>query len=225
MGLHAQDIGLRQFEFRARLRDECDYSGRNLAAAGYRQCRPEPELAGCRHRRIAALPLQPGRKQRVAIGLLIDPSCAVKGTPTYELNSVWGFSIDVSDSAPVPNRAVFRFDARVMGASPQPLTLTPRYESVELIPTATRGEYYQDQAAVAGGVPPWTCAPAPGSSLPSGVSLFNLSMVDSLQDYEGCYLVGSVFATGDYSFTLRVTDSVGNIRRFPSDLARDPTRC
>ncbi len=149
-------------------------------------------------------------------GFSIDPSCAVKGTPTYELNSVWGFSIDVSDSAPVPNRAVFRFDARVMGASPQPLTLTPRYESVELIPTATRGEYYQDQAAVAGGVPPWTCAPAPGSSLPSGVSLFNLSMVDSLQDYEGCYLVGSVFATGDYSFTLRVTDSVGNYGDFPA---------
>ncbi len=103
-----------------------------------------------------------------------------------------------------------------MGASPQPLTLAPRYESVELIPSATRAQYYQDQAAVVGGVPPWTCSVAPGSSLPPGASLFNLSTVDSLQDYEGCFLSGSVFASGDYSFTLRVTDSVGNFGDFPA---------
>jgi hypothetical protein len=149
-------------------------------------------------------------------GFSIDPTCAVKGIPTFALNSVFGFSIDVADSAPVPNTAVFRFDARVMGASTQPLTLKPRYESVELIPSATRGEYYQDQAAVGGGVPPWTCTLAPGSTLPSGASLFNLSSVDSLQDYEGCFLVGSVFASGDYNFTVRVTDSVGNYGDFPA---------
>jgi hypothetical protein len=149
-------------------------------------------------------------------GFSIDPTCAITGTPTYELDSVWGFSIDVIDSAPIPNRALFRFNARVMGASPQPLMLAPRYESAELIPSATRGEYYQDQAAVVGGVPPWSCALAPGSSLPSGVSLFDLSAVDSLQDYEGCFLVGSVFAPGDYGFTVRVTDSVGNYGDFPA---------
>ena len=149
-------------------------------------------------------------------GFSIDPTCAVKGTPTYALNSVYGFTIDVTDSATVPNRAAFRFDARAMGASPQPLTLTPRYESVELIPSATRGQYYEDQAAVAGGVPAWTCTLAPGSLLPSGASLFNLSTVDSLQDYEGCFLIGSVFAAGDYSFTVRVMDSVGNYGDFPA---------
>jgi hypothetical protein len=149
-------------------------------------------------------------------GFSIDPSCAVKGTPTYALNSVWGFSIDVTDSAVVPNWAVFRFGARVMGATPQPLTLTPRYESVELIPSATRGEYYQDQAAVLGGVPPWTCTLGPGSSLPPGASLFDFSAVDSSYDHEGCSLFGSVFAPGDYSFTLRVTDSVGNYGDFPA---------
>ena len=149
-------------------------------------------------------------------GFSIDPACAVKGTPTYPLDAVWGFSIDVADSSPIPNRAVFRFDTRVMGASPQPLTLAPRYESVELIPSATRAQYYQDQAAVVGGVPPWTCTLAPGSSLPPGASLFNLSTVDSLQDYEGCFLSGSVFASGDYSFTLRVTDSANNFGDFPA---------
>ncbi len=148
-------------------------------------------------------------------GFFIDPACAVKGTPTYPLDSVWGFTIDVADSAPVPNRAMFRFDARVLGASPQQLMLAPRYESVELIPTATRGQYYQDQAAVVGGVPPWTCTAAPGS-LPPGASIFNLSTVDTLQDYEGCFLIGSVFAPGDYSFSLHVMDSVGNFGDFPA---------
>jgi hypothetical protein len=55
-------------------------------------------------------------------GFVIDPACGVKGTPTYPLDSVWGFTIDVADSAPVPNRAMFRFDARVLGASPQQLS-------------------------------------------------------------------------------------------------------
>ncbi len=150
-------------------------------------------------------------------GFTIDPACAVKGIPTYSLDSVYGFTIDIADSAaPVPHKASFRFDTRVLGASPQPLTLTPRYESVELFPSATRGQYYEDQAAVSGGVPPWTCALASGSSLPAGVSLFNVSTVDSAQDYEGCFLVGSVFAPGDYSFTVQVTDSVGNSLSFPA---------
>ncbi len=149
-------------------------------------------------------------------GFSIDPACAVTGTPTYEVNSVWGFSIDVTDSAPVPNRAVFRFGTRVMGASPQPLALTPRYESVELIPSATRGEYYEDEAAVTGGVPPWTCTLAPGSSLPPGVSVFDLSSVDSSYGPEGCSLVGSVFAPGDYSFHVAVTDSAGNFLDSPA---------
>jgi hypothetical protein len=146
----------------------------------------------------------------LASGLSIDPACAVTGTPTYEVDSTWGFTIDVTDSAAVPHKASFRFGARVMGASPRPLALTPRYESVELIPSATRGEYYEDQAAVVGGVPPWTCTLAPGSSLPPGAFLIDYSTVDSLYDHEGCSIAGSVFAPGDYRFNLRVTDSANN---------------
>ena len=51
-------------------------------------------------------------------GFSRDPACAVTGTPTYPLDAVWGFTINVTDSAPVPNRAAFRFDTRVLGASP-----------------------------------------------------------------------------------------------------------
>jgi hypothetical protein len=158
-------------------------------------------------------------------GFSIDPTCAVIGTPTYALYETWGFAIDVTDSAPVPNKAAFGFNARVLGPSPQQLGLTPRYESVELFPSATRGQYYQDEAAVSGGVPPWTCSLTPNSSLPQGfpnnvlppgVSLLDFSSVDSTRDNEGCYLVGSVFAPGDYSFYVRVTDSVGNFGDFPA---------
>jgi hypothetical protein len=150
-------------------------------------------------------------------GVHIDPNVGIVGTPTYVTNSVYGISVDVTDSAPIPNTAVFRFNLFTAGKSPVPLVLAPRYGSDELFPDGTRATFYSDFAEYSGGVPPWSCTLSPGSPpLPDAMSLSDFNALDTRAEPVGCNLTGSAFSIGTYSFSVRATDSVGNFGDFPA---------
>jgi large repetitive protein len=150
-------------------------------------------------------------------GVSIDPNVGIVGTPTYVSNLIYGVSVDVTDSAPIPNTAVFRFSIFTTGNSPIPLTLLPRYGSDQLFPDATRATFYNDYAQYSGGVPPWSCTLSPGSPpLPPGMIFFDSSAQDTGTAPAGCYLFGSTLGVGTYSFSVRITDSAGNFGDFPA---------
>lgn len=81
------------------------------------------------------------------------------------------------------------------GAAPSSLALT----TYPTLPSATQSAAYQATLTASGGTPPYAWTLAPGSSLPSGLSLSSSGGITGT-------LVSTV-ATGNYSFTTTATDS------------------
>lgn len=148
-------------------------------------------------------------------GVFIEPSGAIAGTPTYQF-SHWSFRVHVTDSANPPNAASFEFGMTGQGQSPQALSASSAYPGTNRFTDAARASYETNWLTISGGIPPYTCSVTPGSSLPAGTLLFDYASIDkTYSDPLDCYLIGATMQPGDYTFSIRVTDSALNLADFP----------
>src|SRR5262249_54845556 len=121
--------------------------------------------------------------------------------------------------SPVRKTAVFAFALTIEGPSAIPLSIQGQSNSGTRFTDATRASYGSNFITLAGGIPPYTCALSPGSTLPAGLQVFNFASIETLYtDPSDCYVIGSTLVPGDYSFSIRATDSVGNFADFPTSL-------
>jgi uncharacterized protein YhjY with autotransporter beta-barrel domain len=118
-------------------------------------------------------------------GLALDTATgAVTGTPTA--GGIFNFTISVTD-----NTGQVGTQAYSLSIAEADIAITPTS-----LPAATRGFAVSTSFAASGGVAPYSYALAPGSSLPTGVTLSPAGV-----------LGGVPTQTGTFNFTVRATDS------------------
>ncbi len=147
-------------------------------------------------------------------GLTLSSTGTISGTPT---GTVFGgdFSLRVADSA--SHVLVIRLALNILPETPAPLTITTSAIMDASVGGALGGG--GDTAIWAsGGLPPYTFDLAPGSILPAGAIVNSFSQGPTIvpnRNASPAYIYGRVQVPGDYSFTIRVMDSVGNVATRP----------
>jgi streptogramin lyase len=116
-------------------------------------------------------------------GLTLSPSGLLLGTPTAI--GVSTFIVQVTDSSTPPRNTTANFIVAVVPV----LTVIPE------LPTANPGVAYSVPLLIAGGAPPYTSSIVSGA-LPAGLALAN-----------GIVSGTTTAASGNYTFTVQVTDS------------------
>jgi hypothetical protein len=124
--------------------------------------------------------LPPGLKQSATTG-------TISGTPSAP--GTYDFTVKVSDTQVPPVSAVKAFSLNVVIG---PLTIT----STSPLSSATTGVNYSKSFSATGGIKPYLWS-LTGGSLPPGIILNSATG----------YISGKPTAAGNYSFTLKVTDS------------------
>jgi hypothetical protein len=116
-------------------------------------------------------------------GLTLSTSGLLSGTPTAI--GGYAFTVQVTDSSTPPRNTTANFVVAVVPA----LTVVP------LMPTANPGVAYNSPLLIAGGAAPYTSSIISGT-LPAGLTLTN-----------GIVSGTTTAASGNYTFTVQVTDS------------------
>ena len=120
-------------------------------------------------------------------GVSLSSGGAITGTPTGAAHAV--FTVQVTDSSPTPQTTTAPFSIDVI---PPALVI-----SRTSFPQGTVGVFYSTTLAATGGTPPYTWSLSSGS-LPTGLKLST-----------GGTISGTPTAGASFTFTARVTDSVG----------------
>lgn len=136
-------------------------------------------------------------------GLTLSSSGTISGSPTS--TGLRAFTILVTDAAGV--RQSWRFNLSVSPNTPTPLQWSSFGEGTNVL-----GEDVGWQLWPSGGVPPYTYSLAPGSVLPDGISLRTTHEAawSTSWDPVAALISGKMRFVGTQSFSLMVTDSVGN---------------
>jgi large repetitive protein len=144
-------------------------------------------------------------------GLSLSPWGVISGTPT-STNINPNFTVNVADSASPKNQVSLSFTLNVLPQTPQTLWITNA-----VINDAVVGTSNTIPINATGGLPPYTFALEPGSTLPDGTVLRNgpeLAGREFTPPGPG-YLCGIAQAPGLYSLTVKVTDGAGNTASRP----------
>lgn len=120
-------------------------------------------------------------------GLTLSSTGVLSGTPTTPGTS--NFTIQAADSQLVPATGTKVFNIVVFA----PLVFT-----TTTIPNATLGLSYSTPINFTGGAAPYTCSISAGS-LPTGLSVSTSG--------NACVINGTPTASGNFTFTIRVTDN------------------
>jgi hypothetical protein len=120
----------------------------------------------------------------LSVGLTLATSGTFSGTPTTA--GSFTYQVTVSDSA--QGSATGSFTIRI---APAALVI-----ATSSLPAGTVGSAYTASLAATGGIPPYTWSVAPGSTLPSGLSISSAGVIS-----------GTPTASGTFSVTLQATDS------------------
>ncbi len=123
-------------------------------------------------------------------GLTLASSGLLAGTPTAP--GTFNFTLRATDScSPTPQTPTKAFSL-VVNPAPIPLVIS----STSPLPAGTEGTAYSTQLAATGGTTPYTWSLSAGT-LPTGTTLSSAGLIS-----------GTPTATGIFSFTIRVTDSL-----------------
>ncbi|MGC9972471.1 MAG: M36 family metallopeptidase, partial [Bryobacteraceae bacterium] len=129
------------------------------------------------------------------VGLALSSAGVIAGTPTTAGN--YSFTVRVADSASAA--ATQTFSLTISG-------LPPTITTSSTLPSGFTGWTYSQTLAAAGGVPPYTWSITSGA-LPAGLALSSAGVI-----------AGTPTAAGNYSFTVRVTDSASAAATQPFSL-------
>jgi hypothetical protein len=130
-------------------------------------------------------------------GISLGPTGVLSGTPGGP--GYWSFPVNVTDSLGATARKVFE-----LGTVGSPLTL-PSINTV-LLDDLTVGMQGSATINVGGGTPPYSYSITSGA-LPAGVSILPPAAAGVWAQPAGALLYGAPLATGNYTFTLKATDS------------------
>ncbi len=125
-------------------------------------------------------------------GMDLSENGVISGTPTQEGD--YEIPIVVFDSASASGSQLFTFNVA------PPITFT----TTSPLNDAVRDRSYSATINITGGKAPFTWALAPGSSLPTG-----LTLTPPAQGTNAHFVQGTPTVEGTFNFTLRVTDDVG----------------
>lgn len=127
----------------------------------------------------------------------------ISGTPTGTWNS-W-ITIRATDNTGKQTWKVFSL--QIVSSSPPALSIS----TTSPLSDNTVGDSYSASFTAAGGTPPYTWSLDGSSTLPPGFSAVTSGETGYKDGPPGVYtIVGRTTTTGNYSFTLRVTDSASN---------------
>jgi large repetitive protein len=138
-------------------------------------------------------------------GLTFSSNGTLSGTPSSPTYG-WPFTINVTDGSGQFNSV--RVALAVLPAIPIPLTISSA--SLEPHPYGRDLTY---AITAFGGVPPYTFEYAPGSTVPPGLKSNIIPGPEVAPDWDPQpgYLRGRIRSLGTHAFSVRVTDSAGNI--------------
>ncbi len=133
-------------------------------------------------------------------GLTLSADGVISGTPTFATNT--SFTVTAIGS----NGSVSKIASlQVLNNIPQPLSISTSAS----LGFTTIGSTYSLRLGAAGGTPPYAWS-LRGGSLPPGVTLEGAGEVLGRSFSPGfAYLAGVVMQSGEYAFTLAVTDGAG----------------
>jgi hypothetical protein len=139
----------------------------------------------------------------VGSGLAFSPTGTLSGTPSSGIPTTLQLVVSANDGLTTVSR---RFTLFILAPNATPPEIT---FSTTTLGDVTAGQAASISLSANGGSPPFTWAPAPGSSLPIGLSLVSGAALPSTSSPGATILAGVATLPGAYAFDLIATDSLG----------------